>query len=94
MRKRTCKTYTTEELAEIWQDDKSGEYIQINPDETVFFIAHGRAMEKIEPKYGDIFAGIRAWQDAKQYFPNIWQVNDHGNVELFSNNGKALGGLV
>jgi hypothetical protein len=86
---------TTEELAETWRDDQSGEYIQLQEyEKRAVYIAHGRFMERIEPKYGDIWAGIRAWCKAKQFWPNIWSVNDHGNVELYSHNGTPLGGLV
>ena len=85
-----------DELQSTWEDDKQGEYIQINPDDSVVYVAHGSAMEQIAPKGSgrDMFRLIGSWMKAKQYFPNIWQVNDHGNVELYSKSGKPLGGLV
>jgi hypothetical protein len=85
-----------DELQSTWEDDKQGEYIQINPDDSVVYVAHGRAMEQIAPKGSgrDMFRLIGSWMKANQYFPNIWQVNDHGNVELYSKSGKPLGGLV
>ena len=86
--------YSAEELEQIWQEDKAGEYIQINDNGTAFYVAHGRAMEQIQPQYGNLWAGIRAWMKAKNFSPNIWSVNDHGNVTLHSQTGKSLGGLV
>jgi hypothetical protein len=110
----------TEELAELWREDQAGEYIQINPDDSAYYIAHRRAIEQIAPprsqQRASYFVGgdprkravsqegpaqdsqtfklIRAWMAKNNYSPNIWAVNDHGNVELYDHNGKALGGLV
>jgi len=83
-------------LSATWEEDKNGEYIQINPDSSVYFVAHGKAMEQIAPKGTgkDMFRRIGSWMKAKGYYPNIWQVNDHGNVELFDKSGRPLGGLV
>lgn len=110
-----------EELAEIWRDDKDGEYVQINDDGSAYYVAHGRAMEQIAPPVSQqtqrVFRGgdprrqdamsdapvdtventfrlIRQWMEAKQFWPNVWSVNDHGNIELYTANGKPLGGLV
>jgi hypothetical protein len=105
----------TAELAELWREDQAGEYIQINDDESAYYIAHGRAIEQIAPPQGQqtmrratgigkfsdeptdesqTFRLIRAWMQKNNYSPNIWKVNDHGNVELHDPNGKPLGGLV
>jgi hypothetical protein len=87
----------TEELAATWADDKNGEYIQINPDDSVWYVAHGKAMEEIADKGTRDFIKfglIRGWIKENGVSYNIWRVNDHGNVELYSSNGKALGGLV
>lgn len=106
---------SAEELQEIWEDDQAGEYIQINPDDSVVYVAHGTAKEQIAPplskqtvrravgigKFKEEpadanqgFKLIRLWMKKHNYYPNIWQVNDHGNIELYNSNGKALGGLV
>jgi len=87
-----------EELQSMWEEDKRGEYIQINPDDSVVYVAHGKAMEKIvaypstRGKYK--FNIIGRWMRKNQFSPNIWQVNDHGNVELYSPSGRAMGGLT
>jgi len=110
----------TKELAELWREDQAGEYIQINDDESAYYIAHGRAIERIAPPLKDqrqsnfvggdprrgpvsreghatesqTFKLIRAWMAKNNYSPNIWKVNERGNVELYNHNGKPLGGLV
>jgi hypothetical protein len=38
--------------------------------------------------------GIKAWCNQNNFWPNVWVGNDHGNVELYTVNGKPLGGLV
>lgn len=38
--------------------------------------------------------GIKAWCNQHNFWPNVWVGNDHGNVELYTVNGKPLGGLV
>jgi hypothetical protein len=89
------KMLSVEELVERWENDKSGEYIQINPDDSIVYVAHGSVMETIgERNTENPFKVIRAWQKASQYWPNIWQVSDHGNVTLYTSRGKELGGLV
>jgi len=37
---------------------------------------------------------IKTWCKEHNYHPNIWSVNDHGNLSLYTVNGKYLGGLV
>lgn len=86
--------YPEPSLEDTWNEDKNGEYIQINDDGSVVYVAHGSVMETIPVDLDDQFAGIRAWMEAKQFYPNIWQTNDHGNVTLFDSQGNDLGGLV
>lgn len=84
-----------EEVVDAWENDKNGEYIQIDPDSnSAAYVAHGRVMEKIPTQYGNIWSGISEWMNTKGYYPNIWSVNDHGNVTLWNRSGKSLGGLV
>lgn len=37
---------------------------------------------------------IAAWAGREHYWPNVWTVNDHGNVELHDVKGNCYGGLV
>jgi hypothetical protein len=84
-----------EDVAAAWQDDKNGEYIAVEPDSNrAYYVAHGSRMEEIPAKFGNIWGGIKAWMDAKGFYPNIWSANDHGNVSLHSKSGRYLGGLV
>jgi len=89
------KKLSTEDLAEMWREDEEGEYVAVNDNGEAFHIAHGSRMEQIQPMYGNLFAGIRAWMAKRQYWPNVWQINERGNLELLnSSTGKSLGGLV
>lgn len=88
---------THEEIVEAWEDDKDGDYIQINDDGLVVHVHCGSCMERICGKNTEWDAAIKAireWYSKNQYWPNIWQVNDHGNVELYDCDGNAMGGLV
>lgn len=40
------------------------------------------------------FEELLDWMKAKGYFPNVWEVNDHGNASLYTATGRYLGGLV
>jgi nucleoid DNA-binding protein len=85
-----------EDIASAWREDQSGEYVQINPDDSVWYVAHGRAKEQIVPKGTgqQKFPIIKNWMEKNHIFFNIWGVNDHGNVELYNRRGQALGGLA
>lgn len=99
--KRIPKQLPHEEVVETWNDDKHGEYVQINDDGSVVEVAHGCAMKAIltadvansMPDFQK-WAAIRAWMEESQYWPNIWSVNDHGNVTLHDKDGNVLGGIV
>lgn len=83
------------DLQSAWREDQSGEYVQINPDDSVWYIAHGRAREQIAPKgERNPFPKIGIWMQRGGVILNIWKVNDHGNIELMSRSGKELGGLA
>jgi hypothetical protein len=89
--------YSTEELADIWANDKDGEYIQISDNGAVHYVAHGKAMEEIAPKGTKsswAFRLIRQWFNKSGISLNIWNVNERGNLEMYSSSGTALGGLV
>ena len=91
---KSANRLPAEELAATWEDDRDGEYVQIDDDGDAVYVAHGKAMEHIPKASGDTFADIRAWMDKKRFWPNIWSVNDHGNVTLHGPDGQDLGGLV
>lgn len=44
------------------------------------------------------YRAIREWMDHKQWWPNVWEHNDHGNMSLLSINEDGSthywGGLV
>lgn len=91
-RRGVPRQLSAEELNLIWQDDDNGEHIQVN-DSGIFYVAHHRAMEQISDNPRD-FKAIKAWMDKHKFYPNIWHVNDHGNVTLLNRRGQSLGGLV
>ena len=33
-------------------------------------------------EYSDLLAAIRFDMDQRQYWPNVWYINDHGNTDL------------
>jgi len=83
------------DLLSAWREDKDGEYVQINPDDSVWLIRHQRPVFKIAPEGTENpYPIIARWMTKGGVILNIWKVNDHGNVELMSRTGKELGGLV
>jgi hypothetical protein len=92
------RSISTEELQSMWDDDKDGEYVQINSKNgSVHYVAHGKAMEQICPPgnvNNNTFKQIATWFQNSGVSLNIWEVNDHGNIELYNSKGKALGGSV
>jgi len=89
------KQMSHEDIAAAWEDDKDGEYITVLPDENrAYYVAHGKVMEEIPVRYGNIWSGINVWMNAKGFYPNIWSTNDHGNLTLHNKRGDSLGGLV
>ena len=83
---------TLEEIAELWDD--SEEDIKIDTSGRAWCCGHQIA----EPRDCNADpAAIQRWMDSACYWPNIWEVNDHGNVSLFViQNGELvmLGGMV
>ena len=89
------ETISHEEVVQTWEDDKDGEYILVSSDDrTANYIAHGVQSGVIEPKFGSIWTGIRQWMKSHNFYPNIWSINDHGNLSLWNKNGRYLGGIV
>jgi len=91
------KQLFVEELLEIWNDDRRGDYVQINDDGSVVEISGGCFVGTIlrpGPVTDETFKLIRAWMEGNKFWPNIWSCNDHGNVTLHDEKGNDLGGLV
>lgn len=96
------KRMTAEEICWLWEQDRdSGEYVQINPDGSVAYVAHGTSNQTIISKgskeaiEGDYLPKIKAWMESSQFYPNVWRVSDHGNVDLIGQNtGESVGGIV
>lgn len=84
----------TSEVAEAWQSHE--EDIIINEKGQAFYA--GKLICHPNKDSGPDFKSIRDWMHESKYFPNVWIVNDHGNVDLYSidDNGEATchGGLV
>ena len=86
---------STEELVEIWREDSAGEYVQVSESENaVAYVAHGRAMEYLRAEPGHPWPAIQAWMGQHKFWPNVWSVNERGNVTLRGEQGEDLGGLV
>lgn len=85
---------STEELKEAYED--SEEDIKINDDGQAFY--SGKLIAEPNENYAPDFEAIREWMDKNNYYPNVWERNDHGNVSLYYINEqgkpKYLGGLV
>lgn len=80
----------TEELAEMFGESEQD--IHINARGNAFYC--GRCIATSDDNGNPDFAQIKAWCDSQHYWPNVWETNERGNVELYSLDGEALGGLV
>lgn len=77
----------------MWEEDKSGEYIHVN-DYKAFYVAHGVKMKEIHSLGQDLCSDIRKYMKDNNFYPNIWEVNERGNVTLMNSRGLEIGGLV
>jgi hypothetical protein len=50
--------------------------------------------EDVDRTRQSTFKAIRDWMKRAGFFPNIWEVNERGNVELYDARGNSLGVLV
>ena len=41
------------------------------------------------PDYTDLERFIREHMEREQFWPNVWQVSDHGNVSLYTMDSKG-----
>ena len=80
-------------IGELWKEDQNGQYIGTDDTEAMF-ISNGVRKSNIVPVNGDIWAGIRAWMEINSFYPNIWTVNERGNIMLRGDHGEDLGGIV
>lgn len=85
---------SVEELQETWESNK--EDIIVNENGNAYYA--GKKICGPNKDYGTDFKAIKAWMDDNNYWPNIWTVNDHGNISLYSVNNNGVetyhGGLV
>ena len=81
---------STEELAELWADHDQD--IIVGDDGIA--CCGNKVVAEADTDGNADYPAIRAWCEGAKYWPNIWQVNDHGNVELYDLQGDSLGGLV
>ena len=83
------------DLLSAWREDNDGEYVQINPDDSVWLVRRRKPSTQVAPKgTPNPFPIIAKWMTSGGVVLNIWKVNDHGNVELMSRTGRELGGLT
>jgi hypothetical protein len=82
-----------EDLVQTWKDDSSsGEYVSVNDKGDAYY--QGELIVSADDGMNPDWKGIHTWANNNNYWPNVWVGNDHGNVDLYTINGKHLGGLV
>jgi len=86
-----AKELPAEEIAELWNNGDN-EDIHINEHGDTYY---GKKLIVSHDADGNAdWKAIRKWCKDSNYFPNVWQVNDHGNLSLFTWRGRYLGGIV
>jgi hypothetical protein len=45
-------------------------------------------------EWDDVWAAVKEWMDEHSYYPDIYHVNDHGNVSLLDADGNEVRGWV
>jgi len=83
-----------EELQEAWE--ASEEDIKVRQDGNAYYA--GKLIVPASYGQNPNWVGIAQWMQENSYWPNVWEINDHGNVELVSVNEQGQttyhGGLV
>lgn len=71
-------------------DLQSGECVTITSKDEVYFC--GKAMGRIGRDFSEryVWRVIRQAMDEADYWPNIYRINDHGNVSLLNGRGKEV----
>ena len=95
------------EILKSWEEDESsGEFIGITDDGNAYYhnklivpakreqLQVGMRWHKSKSPGSPDWDGIKAWCKTHQYFPRVWETNDHGNLSLYDTNGNYLGGLI
>ncbi len=70
----------TSELAELHASSEDD--IGISADGNAYY--HSRLIAPANDEGNPDYAAIWQWMEDNRYFPNVWQYNDHHNVELIS----------
>jgi hypothetical protein len=82
----TTARITDEEAQRLYSDQSDA--ISINDKGEAFYC--GRAIIDAAPEENNPnYMGIRRWMDAHEYYPDVWEYNDHGNATLLSINIKG-----
>jgi len=83
-----------EEIQDYWEGSEDD--VKINDKGEAF--CSGKLIAKPKPDGNADYYAIWKWMKDSKYYPNVWEINDHGNVSLLSLgwNGSVtyLGGIV
>ena len=90
---RTSET-DREEYENMLAEIESGDCATINEKDEVFFC--GKFLGRIGRDFSERFVFFRIKQEMRRehFFPNIYRVNDHGNVSLLDSSGREVRGWV
>lgn len=84
-----------DDLLDLWQSHEDDITVNLTTGEAYY---HDRLIVDPDEDGNWQPKGVLEWMGMKQYWPNVWLVNDHGNVELVGvqNDGSVTyhGGLV
>lgn len=84
-----------EALQDLWSSNEDDIHINLTNGHAYY---NQRLIVPGDDDSNPDYPAIWQWMQDQQYWPNIWEVNDHGNIELVSidRNGTVAyhGGLV
>ena len=83
-----------EEYESMLAEIECGECVTISEKDDVFFC--GKFLGRIGKDFSERFVLFRIKQEMRKnnFFPNIYRVNDHGNVSLLDSGGREVKGWV
>lgn len=86
----TSEEEARDEYAAMLSDLQSGECTTINEREQVFFCGYflGQIGKNFTERF--VFFRIRQEMERANFFPNIYRINDHGNVSLLNGRGEEV----